>query len=66
MLDLDTEFLSPTEAARVLRLSVQRVGQLHAAGRLPATVTPLGRLYRRVDVLALAAERARARAGGAA
>ena len=66
MLDLDTEFLSPTEAARVLRLSVQRIAQLAAAGRLPYTMTPLGKLYARRDVEDLARQRQRARAGGAA
>ena len=57
-------WLSPGQAARLLGLSVQRVGQLIAAGKLPATATPLGRLLDVRDVQALAAERA-ARKGGA-
>lgn len=61
MLDVQREaeeLLSPSAAARLLGLTARRVRQLARSGRLPATVTPLGRLYARADVDRLASERA--------
>lgn len=55
-----TDRLGPSEAARVLGMSPQNVKRLAAEGKLPAELTPLGRLFKRSDVERLAAERARA------
>ena len=46
-----------SEAARVLGISAERVRQLAARGALPSRRTPLGRLYSRAAVEALAARR---------
>lgn len=61
MLDVQREaeeLLAPSAAARLLGLSVQRIAQLALGGRLPYRQTPLGRLFARADVEALASERA--------
>lgn len=55
-------WLTPTQAARVLQISAERVRQLVRAGRLRAVVTPLGRLLPRAAVEA-EAERRRRQAG---
>jgi excisionase family DNA binding protein len=49
--------LSSSQAARLLEVSSERVRQLADAGKLPCERTPLGRLFDRADVEALAAER---------
>lgn len=55
------EWLGTGDAARLLDLSADRVRSLEREGRLPAVRTPAGvRLFRRVDVEALAARRAEA------
>ena len=41
---LEQPTLTPSQAARVLALSSERVRQLIRAGKLPAIMTPLGRL----------------------
>lgn len=46
-----------SQAARVLGISAERVRQLAARGALPSSRTPLGRLYSRAAVEALAARR---------
>ena len=51
-------WLSPSEAARLLHISSQRVRELADQGRLRAQRTALGRLIDRGDVERLAAERA--------
>jgi excisionase family DNA binding protein len=56
-------WLTPTQAARVLQISAERVRQLVRAGRLRAVTTPLGRLLPRAAVEA-EAERRRRRAAG--
>lgn len=57
--DLDpTDWLTPSQAARVLQLSAQRVRMLGAEGRLPFVRTPLGALFRREDVERFARVRA--------
>ncbi len=53
-----TEWLTPSQAARLLQLSAQRVRVLGAEGRLPFLRTPLGALFRREDVERFARERA--------
>jgi excisionase family DNA binding protein len=58
-----TDYLGPTEAARRLGVSADRVRQLCADGRLTFTWSPLGRLIDRDAVERLARERAEA--GGA-
>jgi hypothetical protein len=55
--------LSPSEAARRLGLSKQRVMQLVGAGALHPTVTPIGRLFDPVEVDRLVVEREAARGG---
>ncbi len=50
--------MTPAQAARRLGLSADRVRQMVAEGKLPAVVTPLGRLLPASAVDALAAERA--------
>jgi excisionase family DNA binding protein len=50
--------LSRMEAARRLGVSVERVDRLARDGRLPFTMTALGKLYDPDAVQALAAERA--------
>jgi excisionase family DNA binding protein len=56
-------WLTPTQAARVLQISAERVRQLVRSGRLNAVLTPLGRLLPRAAVEA-EAERRRRRAAG--
>lgn len=41
---LDQPTLTPSQAARELGVSSERVRQLVKAGKLPAVMTPLGRL----------------------
>jgi excisionase family DNA binding protein len=58
MIDLEkSEYLTTSQAGRLLDLSAERVRQMIATGRLTAWPTPLGRLIQRRDVEALAAER---------
>ena len=60
------DFLTPSQAARELGLTPQRVVQLADAGRLDCVRSPLGRLFDRRDVARLVAERrAQATAVGA-
>jgi excisionase family DNA binding protein len=68
---LQDEWLSPSQAANRLGLSVQRVRQLVDCGRLGHIATPLGRLVAAEDVARVARERAERRgteppSGGAA
>ncbi len=49
--------LTRGQVATRLAISPERVRQLTLAGRLPCTLTPLGRLYREADVQSLAEER---------
>ena len=56
------ERLRTSAAARLLGCSEQSVRAWAASGRLQAIETPLGKLYDRADVEALAAERERQRA----
>jgi excisionase family DNA binding protein len=52
------DLLTVADAAQLLRLSVDMVRHLENAGRLPALRTVKGmRLFKRVDVEALAAQR---------
>ncbi|WP_224369026.1 MerR family DNA-binding transcriptional regulator [Hyalangium versicolor] len=54
------QLMTPSEAARLLGLTADMVRVLHRRGQLPAERTETGRrLFRRSDVEALAAERAR-------
>jgi len=50
-------FLTPTQVARALSLSGQRVHQLIAEGKLACLVTPLGRLFDVREVERLRRER---------
>jgi hypothetical protein len=64
MIDLKTsgQWLTPSEAGRVLGLSPVRVKQLVGEGALAnAMKTPLGWLIAKSDVILLAAERERRR-----
>lgn len=54
------EPLSGNEAARLARLSPERIRQLADDGRLPYFWTPLGKLYERADIERLRLERERA------
>jgi excisionase family DNA binding protein len=56
-------WMTPSQAARLLQVSAERVRQLVRAGRLRAVTTPLGRLLPRAAVEA-EAERRRRRAAG--
>ena len=51
------DLLAPHEAARLLKVTPQRVAQLAKAGKLPFEQTPLGRVYHRTDVEALRLQR---------
>jgi hypothetical protein len=51
-------WLSPSQSARQLNLSLSRVRQLTTEGRLRHVVTPLGKLIAAEDVARLVAERA--------
>lgn len=68
--DIDEDsgaWLRPSAAARLARVSIQRINDLVAQGRIRIVRTPLGRLMRREDVEAYSQQRdARARllAGG--
>ncbi|MCP3167832.1 helix-turn-helix domain-containing protein [Myxococcus qinghaiensis] len=54
------QLMTPSEAARILGLSPDMVRVLHRRGQLAAECTETGRrLFRRADVEALAAERAK-------
>jgi hypothetical protein len=55
------DWLSTSQIARWLDLSSRRVAQLADEGILPCQRSPLGRLFRVSDVLALAKERAAAK-----
>ena len=55
-----SETIGTAQAARLLGLSEQRVRQLADAGELPSMRTPLGRLFDRGDVEALAEAREQA------
>lgn len=54
-----TEWLSPSQTARVLRLTPERVRQLAVADKLPHVETPNGRLYPRREIEELALSRPR-------
>ena len=54
---MHNELLTRSQVARRLGLSGERIRQLSISGQLPSQSTPLGRLYRSVDVEALAARR---------
>jgi excisionase family DNA binding protein len=54
-----SDYVSRSEAARVLRCSSELVSALAHAGKLPSLATPNGRIFHRRDVERLAAERAR-------
>lgn len=43
-LAMESDFLSPTQASIELRVSAARIRQMIDEGKLPAIVTPLGRL----------------------
>ncbi len=60
MMTETSALISTGQAARLIGVSEQSIRQWAASGRLPATVTPLGRLFDRAAVAALAAERERA------
>jgi hypothetical protein len=53
VLEMDT-WVSTAQAARILGVGSSRVRQLALAGRLLYVMTPLGRIYARADVEALA------------
>ena len=54
------DLLTSTDAARALNVSTELIRWLHNEGKLPALRTVSGtRLFRRSDVEALAAERAK-------
>lgn len=57
-----TEMLSSAQAATLLGVSTARIRKLSADGRLPFKTTPLGRLYPRPELEAIAAAKRRARA----
>jgi len=57
-----TTYLTPSQAARRLGLSTERVRQLARSGVLHPELTPLGRLYRVDDIDGLVAERSAATA----
>jgi excisionase family DNA binding protein len=52
-----SEYVSRSEAARVLACSGEYVAVLAKSGRLPSVRSPGGLIYRRADVERLAAER---------
>lgn len=47
---LHDEYLSPSEVARLVGLSTERIRQLADSGRLASTRSPLGRLISRVGL----------------
>jgi len=51
-------YISPKETATLLGVTVVRVHQLAVEGRLPHLSTPIGRLYPREEIEAIAATRA--------
>gem|GEM_PF-2722803 len=52
-------YISPKETATLLGVSLVRVHQLATEGRLPHLSTPIGRLYPREEIEAIAATRAK-------
>jgi DNA-binding transcriptional MerR regulator len=58
-------FLTPADAGRLLGLTAASVRRLERVGALPAAATTEGgiRLFRRIEVAALARQRARQRKG---
>jgi len=52
-----TEWVRAGEAAEILGVSSSRIRQLSLAGRLRHKQTPMGRIYRRTAIEALAEER---------
>jgi hypothetical protein len=50
-------WLSAAQAARILGVTSARIRQMTLAGRLLYVQTPLGRIYNRAEVEALAASR---------
>lgn len=55
---MNSEFVSGSEAAAILGLSAHHVYVLGTTGKLPSLRTGYARIYKRADVLSLAAERA--------
>jgi len=53
----ETQWIGPSDAARLLGVSVQSVRDWLDAGRLPHIPTSIGRVVDRADVERLAAER---------
>jgi hypothetical protein len=51
------EWVSPAEAARIVGVTSARIRQLSLAGRLAFQQTPMGRMYWRREIEALAEER---------
>jgi excisionase family DNA binding protein len=49
--------LTPAQAARLVGVTPDRLRQLSDTGKLPATRTPLGRLFARADVERLRQQR---------
>lgn len=61
-MQLAADILTASEAARVLRLSVQTVREWADSGRLPSTRTAAGwRLFERCDIERIAREREQVR-----
>lgn len=54
------DLITPAQAGRLLGVTSERVRQLADGGRLPVVRSPLGRLFDRADVEALAKSRAQA------
>ena len=62
MVEVEAELLTPTEAGMRLGLSADMVRHLGNSGKLPCLRTASGRrLFRAIDVAALAASRAASR-----
>jgi Helix-turn-helix domain len=60
------EYVSPSQAARILGLSSSRVVQLEREGRLVAFGTPIGRLFAKAEIQAFAERRAERQKSAAA
>jgi hypothetical protein len=56
------ELIGGQEAARILGVTRQHVVKLRVGGKLPSIQTPIGRVYRRRDVVELAYRRNQAKA----
>lgn len=56
-LDLMTDYISPTEAARLIGVTYNRVRQLIATGRVVAIESPNGKLVLRTSAEKAAIER---------